>query len=151
MVMRHRSRPPRQRRGTPIKLKPEKGSKLRGQERCKAQTKAGGPCQARSGCQSGRCSYRRKLDQSERVCLANAVGTPRILTKRFSQGARDQQPGPRSLPQLQIAEGGYVRPVQGGVLQCVEPYSVPGYRYGVFNRIRDKPLRATNRRRIAHS
>jgi len=32
--------------GTPIKLKPEKGSKHRGQKRCKAQTKAGGPCRA---------------------------------------------------------------------------------------------------------
>ena len=32
--------------GTPIKLKPEKGSKQRGQERCKARTKAGRPCQA---------------------------------------------------------------------------------------------------------
>lgn len=32
--------------GTPIKLKPEKGSKQRGQERCKARTKAGGPCRA---------------------------------------------------------------------------------------------------------
>jgi hypothetical protein len=32
--------------GTPIKLKPEKGSKHRGQKRCKAQTKAGGSCRA---------------------------------------------------------------------------------------------------------
>jgi hypothetical protein len=46
------AREPRQARsaliteGTPIKLKTEKGSKQRGQERCKAQTKAGGPCQA---------------------------------------------------------------------------------------------------------
>src|SRR5207248_4826878 len=32
--------------GTPIKPKPEKGSKQRGQERCKARTKAGCPCQA---------------------------------------------------------------------------------------------------------
>src|SRR5260370_710225 len=32
--------------GTPIKLKAEKGSKQRSQERCKARTKAGGACQA---------------------------------------------------------------------------------------------------------
>jgi hypothetical protein len=32
--------------GTPIKLKADKGSKLRGQERCKARTKAGCLCRA---------------------------------------------------------------------------------------------------------
>ena len=32
--------------GTPIKLKAEKGSKERSQRRCKARTKAGGPCRA---------------------------------------------------------------------------------------------------------
>jgi len=32
--------------GTPVKLKAEKGPKQRSQERCKAQTKAGVPCQA---------------------------------------------------------------------------------------------------------
>jgi hypothetical protein len=32
--------------GTPIKLKPERGSKHGGQKRCKAETKAGGPCRA---------------------------------------------------------------------------------------------------------
>ena len=32
--------------GTPLKLKAEKGPKQRSQERCKARTKAGGPCQA---------------------------------------------------------------------------------------------------------
>ncbi len=32
--------------GTPLKLKAEKGSKQRSQQRCKARTKAGGPCQA---------------------------------------------------------------------------------------------------------
>ena len=37
---------PATREGTPIKLKPEKGSKQRGQERCKARTKAGSSCQA---------------------------------------------------------------------------------------------------------
>src|ERR1700675_2730108 len=34
------------REGTPIKLKADKGLKQRGQERCKARTKAGAPCQA---------------------------------------------------------------------------------------------------------
>jgi hypothetical protein len=34
------------REGTPIKLKAEKGSKQRGQQKCKARTKAGRPCQA---------------------------------------------------------------------------------------------------------
>src|SRR5260370_19319380 len=32
--------------GTPLELKAEKGSKQRSQQRCKARTKAGGPCQA---------------------------------------------------------------------------------------------------------
>ncbi len=32
--------------GTPLKLKAEKGSKQQSQQRCKARTKAGGPCQA---------------------------------------------------------------------------------------------------------
>jgi hypothetical protein len=32
--------------GTPVKLKAGKGLKQRSQERCKARTKAGGPCQA---------------------------------------------------------------------------------------------------------
>jgi hypothetical protein len=32
--------------GTPIRLKPDKASKERSQERCKARTKAGGACQA---------------------------------------------------------------------------------------------------------
>ena len=37
---------PATREGTPIKLKAGKGSKQRGQEQCKARTKAGVPCRA---------------------------------------------------------------------------------------------------------
>ena len=70
--------------GTPISLKPDKGSKQRSRKQCKAQTKAGGPCQAPAaerglcffhahperlaalGQQGGRQNRRWKVDEGDR-------------------------------------------------------------------------------------